>query len=442
MTDSLGTVGDFSPPEYKYAGFFRRTGATFIDAIVLFCLMVPWTAWYPLSKVTFLTFMFFAHVTRLVYDIYFHSQFGQTIGKMVMKIELKTVDFQPVDLQRALWRSSVDVFLAIGTYVGLCFATIYADLSVVQNGGWFPFQVIFDAQFIPEKLAFQKQFQSYDPTSGLFVTLSVLWVYAELVTLLFNKKSRAIHDFIAGTVVVQSLTMERKSYQLKHFYLVIIPLVILYAGAKLSSPKYNYISLPESQRAAHFEKLFSQENLNQMLCSPDFDQCPALANDLTIEEDLQATKARIFTSQGLKYIDPSVNEMTLEQKQLVLRLRNNLKTPFEYFSGYMKRRFDLDMSQMLNKMSSAVFNQNAFDSMSELLDRPEHIDFFTKNRGVWTGIYFSPLPDSMFQLARTSKDKTDFICINKEIGFSNEVKINWDRFFQNVENDCKVSNKR
>ena len=37
---------------------------------------------------------------------------------------------------------------------------------------------------------------------------STLWYVAELVTMLFNRKRRAVHDFIAGTVVVRTAAME------------------------------------------------------------------------------------------------------------------------------------------------------------------------------------------------------------------------------------------
>ena len=54
-------------------------------------------------------------------------------------------------------------------------------------------------------------------TAGTFSTITgdeslIFWVFAvlatwfllELITMLFNKKRRALHDFIAGTVVVRS----------------------------------------------------------------------------------------------------------------------------------------------------------------------------------------------------------------------------------------------
>jgi len=34
--------------------------------------------------------------------------------------------------------------------------------------------------------------------------LYAVWVYGELIVLLTNKKRRALHDFLAGTVVIRS----------------------------------------------------------------------------------------------------------------------------------------------------------------------------------------------------------------------------------------------
>ncbi len=34
--------------------------------------------------------------------------------------------------------------------------------------------------------------------------ISNIWIYGELIVLLTNKRKRAVHDFIAGTVIVKS----------------------------------------------------------------------------------------------------------------------------------------------------------------------------------------------------------------------------------------------
>jgi len=38
----------------------------------------------------------------------------------------------------------------------------------------------------------------------IYKWLTNIWTYSELIVLLTNKKKRAIHDFIAGTVIVRT----------------------------------------------------------------------------------------------------------------------------------------------------------------------------------------------------------------------------------------------
>jgi uncharacterized RDD family membrane protein YckC len=44
--------------------------------------------------------------------------------------------------------------------------------------------------------------------------LMQVWIWSEFVTMLFNKKRRAIHDFMAGTVVIKGRrpTLAPESY--------------------------------------------------------------------------------------------------------------------------------------------------------------------------------------------------------------------------------------
>lgn len=47
---------------------------------------------------------------------------------------------------------------------------------------------------------------------GWYGTISILqqvWIWSEVVVVLFNKRKRALHDFIAGTVVIQKQFSEQ-----------------------------------------------------------------------------------------------------------------------------------------------------------------------------------------------------------------------------------------
>jgi uncharacterized RDD family membrane protein YckC len=66
-------------------------------------------------------------------------------------------------------------------------------------------------------LLFEKFFGSNAvlPTvAALSIMLGItdtLWSWAEIITMLTNKKRRAVHDFIAGTVVVRTQFLEARA---------------------------------------------------------------------------------------------------------------------------------------------------------------------------------------------------------------------------------------
>ena len=44
------------------------------------------------------------------------------------------------------------------------------------------------------------------PWLGWTTTADQIWIWSEVIVMLFNKKRRALHDFIAGTVVTSEKT--------------------------------------------------------------------------------------------------------------------------------------------------------------------------------------------------------------------------------------------
>lgn len=123
------------------------------------------------------------------YQIYFHAQWGATIGKMATGVKITRLDGSPIGYREALKRFSVDAILALGI--------IAAQLVALSR--------MTDAAF--ESLAWRERTQHlaslmpvwYEP---LFYVQET-WIWSEFIVLLSNKRRRALHDFIAGTVVIK-----------------------------------------------------------------------------------------------------------------------------------------------------------------------------------------------------------------------------------------------
>ena len=113
----------------------------------------------------------------LAYSIGFVTVCGQTPGKMACGVKIFDVQGKSVSLKQAVLRDIVPVL-------------------------FLPYFLFLQVQNI---LAGQLANRAF----GDFVTLRNLslvwmgWVVLETITMLTNKKRRAIHDFIAGTVVVR-----------------------------------------------------------------------------------------------------------------------------------------------------------------------------------------------------------------------------------------------
>ncbi len=125
----------------------------------------------------------------LVYTVVMHARFGQTVGKMLTKV--RVVDFRTersISWNQAWLREGIPMVLSFGFVGWQVFLILTGSLSpgAVASG---------------EALTNSKGF-------WLLTALPGLWFVAEVLTMLTNDKRRALHDFIAGTVVVRTNTQD------------------------------------------------------------------------------------------------------------------------------------------------------------------------------------------------------------------------------------------
>jgi uncharacterized RDD family membrane protein YckC len=121
---------------------------------------------------------FFA-LLPILYSIMLHFRFGQTYGKWVVGVRvLNSSETKKMTLQQAILRDSVPLVVQLG---GLCYY-LSAILKPIQQN-----DIINDYNRFGETLLF-------------------VWTVLELSTMLINSKRRAIHDFLANSVVVRTPT--------------------------------------------------------------------------------------------------------------------------------------------------------------------------------------------------------------------------------------------
>jgi uncharacterized RDD family membrane protein YckC len=174
----------------RYAGFWSRLGSLLLDALIMLPLgaLALWAdAQYRLFQVYYLLP---ETLCGLFFGVYLVRRFGGTPGKLIMGIRIRKLDGAPVGYREAFLRYLPNAILGLFTSIALLFPLFHmTDAEYLSLG--FMGRARRIAELAPSW---------YKP---LEIATSV-WTWSELIVLLTNRKRRALHDFIAGTVVVHA----------------------------------------------------------------------------------------------------------------------------------------------------------------------------------------------------------------------------------------------
>jgi len=172
-----------------YATFKQRAYAQMIDALILLAITGVFMWLKGPSKQA--EYLLYPLETALLvgYTIFFHGRFGQTIGKRMAGIKLMKANGQSASWKEAWLRDSVGMTLLVPTVICHYIALNAIPDALYASSSW---------RELPGLLA------THEPAVPHWIkTLSTIWFWSELVTMLLNKRRRALHDLLAGTVVVQ-----------------------------------------------------------------------------------------------------------------------------------------------------------------------------------------------------------------------------------------------
>jgi len=177
-------------PEPIYAGFWIRLGSLLLD--FLFLLPIIFITLYinSFGRIYYILAIIPSIAVGLWYNVYLVQKYGGTPGKLVLGVKILKLNGEQVTWREAILRHSVLFALTIfGTVIALV-SLLSANDSYYENLGW---------------LQKQQYLMALSPTLfQVYGWANNVWVYGELIVLLTNKKKRAVHDFIAGTVIVKT----------------------------------------------------------------------------------------------------------------------------------------------------------------------------------------------------------------------------------------------
>ncbi|MCV2439856.1 RDD family protein [Paucibacter sp. DJ2R-2] len=174
------------------ATFSQRFAASLIDFAVFLPVLAAQALVFKHSKAVATALVIPLSFCFLAYVIYCHGRYGQTIGKRVMRIRVLQLSGERLAWSNAWARSSVDIGLTTLSTLSFFIALLHV-----------PDSLYYAASYIEQI----NNLQAYEPSwASWSATATQVWALGELVTMLFNKHRRALHDFIGGTVVVSERT--------------------------------------------------------------------------------------------------------------------------------------------------------------------------------------------------------------------------------------------
>ena len=156
----------------KYKTFWKRLAAAMIDSV----LFLPYVFFATTHKYYYYGVELSYILIWTAYSTYCHGKYGQTLGKRLTGIavldvgEASLIGYKRAFLREVLWFL---VSLALLVY------------SFAHSGN--------------DTLVAEEVINHYDV---LLSVVTVGWLVTELVTMLLNAKRRAIHDYMAQSVVI------------------------------------------------------------------------------------------------------------------------------------------------------------------------------------------------------------------------------------------------
>jgi uncharacterized RDD family membrane protein YckC len=165
----------------KYRTGLKRIGAAIVDGIVFIPLLLleQWLFRSTQNTAILISWTIFSAFLPIFYTIILHYKYGQTIGKWVVEVKVLDVgETRRITLTQSILR---EIFYLSVETIGM---------------GYFLFLAVKGNNFTPS-------IQDFKDFSG---TALWIWNLLEIITMLTNSKRRAIHDFIARSVVIRTPT--------------------------------------------------------------------------------------------------------------------------------------------------------------------------------------------------------------------------------------------
>jgi len=176
--------------EVEYGGFWRRVGAQVLDALILAPLGLLAYFGAQFSRLFYLYWLVPSVLIALFYSVYLVRRYGGTPGKRILDLRIVMTDGSPITGSAAFLRYSVMLVLSTIPSIGMAIAALKLPAEGYDSLGFLERTQLLTVN---------------TPPWALFVSYTIwVWMLALIIVMLCNPRRRAVHDFIAGTLVIRT----------------------------------------------------------------------------------------------------------------------------------------------------------------------------------------------------------------------------------------------
>jgi len=172
----------------SYSGFWQRVAAYIIDFLIVSPMIALDYFFGGESRLFQLYMLVPGQLIAVFLYIYMVVKFGGTPGKLLLGLRIVKVDGAPVTVKDALLRYGVLWIMTLVMSVMLIKAALSIPEETYSTLGY---------------MARSAALSAAAPGMWAISVAMQIWVLGCIISILANKKRRALHDFIAGTVVVR-----------------------------------------------------------------------------------------------------------------------------------------------------------------------------------------------------------------------------------------------
>ena len=163
----------------RYRTFWPRVAAAIIDGFVLLPIVLATNSdFYSIENAALNILLDGINLSvPIAYSVILHARYGQTIGKLAAGVRVMDLaETRLPSVRQAILRDIGEILanLAAFLFASLVAMGIYSSSDAAFSRFW-----------------------------DVFMWANLAWTLLELVTMLTNRKRRALHDYIGGTVVVR-----------------------------------------------------------------------------------------------------------------------------------------------------------------------------------------------------------------------------------------------